>query len=116
MITDNTELRASFEAWYGGDHSDSASNIAQQLKDARWEAYQQRDIELQAKLAAKDALLEEMVVALKDAADDLHAYVENQYSGTKLTYQSETIKYERDIKPVNAAKQALTKYEKEKHK
>lgn len=41
------KIREAFEKWYGGDHDDSTSNIAQQLKDARWEAWQAAHTEQQ---------------------------------------------------------------------
>lgn len=41
LMNDNQiTQREAFEAWYGGNHDDSAHIIAQQLKDSRWEAWQ----------------------------------------------------------------------------
>jgi hypothetical protein len=39
-MTHNNE-RAAFEAWYGGHH-ESVTGLAEQIKEARWEAWQTR--------------------------------------------------------------------------
>lgn len=44
---------------------------------------------------------------LRECADDIEAYVEATYTGTRLKYGTEQAKYERDIEIVNRARALL---------
>lgn len=89
------------------------SNIVEKLRAdgvitiAEWDAIRNSAA---AEIERLTAEVERLRAALKDCADDLEASVNAEYAGTR-DYPSQESRYQRDMRPVYAARHLLAAYQ-----